>query len=40
MIHSSYGKACLLLAICEVSQTPLLSPNSGIIGEIVDMFLT
>lgn len=40
MSHSKFGKSCLLRAICEAAQTPLMDPNSGILGEIIDMFLT
>jgi len=40
LTHSTLGKSCLLRAVCEVSQTPLISPETGIVGEIIDMFLT
>lgn len=39
-LQPSFGKICLLRSICEVSQVPLISPATGLIGEIVDLFLT
>ncbi|CAG2114831.1 unnamed protein product [Medioppia subpectinata] len=38
--HSTLGRSCLQRAICEVSQTPLIAPNTGLIGQLIDMFLT
>lgn len=35
-----FGKACLLRAICEVAQIPLINPSTGIVGEILDLLLT
>lgn len=34
------GKSCLLRAICEVAQVPLINPATGIVGEILDLLLT
>lgn len=34
------GKACLLRSICEVAQVPAISPATGLLGEVVDLFLT
>ena len=39
-IHPSFGKICLLRSICEVSHIPLISPTTGLVGEIIDLVLT
>lgn len=38
--HATYGKACLLRAICEVAEIPAISSGTGLVGEIVDLLLT
>lgn len=35
-----YGKICLLRAICEVAEIPVMAAPTGLIGEIVDLLLT
>lgn len=39
-INPSFGKICLLRSICEVSHIPLISPTTGLVGEILDLILT
>lgn len=39
-ISPKLGKPCLLRAICEVAQIPLINPATGIVGEILDLLLT
>lgn len=34
------GKVCILRSICEVGQVPAISPATGLLGEILDLFLT
>lgn len=37
--HPTFGKICLLRSICEVSHVPLISPATGLVGEVVDLLL-
>lgn len=38
--HSRFGRVCLLRAICEVAEVPLMSASHGLLGQLVDMLLT
>jgi len=38
--HNSFGRVCLMRAICEVAEVPLISSSTGLIGEIIDLLLT
>ena len=38
--HPTFGKSCLLRAICEVSEVPFVSAHTGFIGEMFDILLT
>ena len=38
--HHRLGRVCLLRAICEVAEVPFMSASNGLIGQLVDMFLT
>lgn len=38
--HQTFGKSCLLRAICEVAEVPFISSSTGLIGEIIDLLLT
>lgn len=37
---SKWGEGCLLRAICEVAEIPAINSGSGLLGELIDMFLT
>lgn len=39
-VNPSFGKICLLRSICEVSHIPLISPATGLVGEIIDTILS
>lgn len=38
--HKRLGRICLLRAICEVAEVPFMSASNGLIGQLIDMFLT
>ena len=37
--HPTLGKSCLLRAICEVAEVPLIASHTGFLGEIFDILL-
>lgn len=38
--HPSFGRICLMRAICEVAEVPFMSASTGLLGEIIDLLLT
>lgn len=38
--HRTFGKSCLLRAMCEVAEVPFLSSSTGLLGEMLDLLLT
>lgn len=38
--HPTLGKSCLLRAICEVAEVPVINSGSGLLGELIDLLLT
>lgn len=38
--NSKWGESCLLRAICEVAEIPAINSGTGILGELLDLFLT
>lgn len=38
--HNSFGRICLMRAICEVAEVPFMSASTGLLGEVFDMLLS